>query len=266
MIGSIPAASNTASKTGEYWPAPSWITNRNLSGRSMRRLRAAWVVHATVGLVVIPARCTRLDPTSMKNRTWRRRRVAVSTQQKSVAITARAWDRMNCAHVGPVRFGVGSIPASRRIFQTLEGATLWADPGQFAVDAPVAPDRVFAGHVNGKTSDLGVHRRPPSSGGGGLGPSSGDEAAVPPDHGGRLHDQEHFPQTRPVERGGQHRQDGAVRLVEDWSGDMSLQDEDLEAQREDLGVTLVAGGETANRGGTTPDGRSRGRGSWRRRR
>lgn len=74
---------------------------------------------------MIPARCTRLDPTSMKNRTWRRRWVAVSTQQKSVAITARAWVRMNCTQLGPVRFGVGSMPAARRIFHTLEGATLW---------------------------------------------------------------------------------------------------------------------------------------------
>lgn len=66
---------------------------------------------------------------------------------------------------------------------------------------------------------------------------------MPADDGGRLHDQEHLPQTGPVDHGRQHREDGAVRLGEDWSGDLALQDEDLVAQGEDLGVALVAGGE-----------------------
>lgn len=124
VIGSIPEPSNTVSKAGEYWPAPSWTTNRNGLSTLVRKFRAAWVVQAPVGVAVFPARCTRRVPISMKNRTWRRWRVAVSTEQKSVAITARAWVRMNCAHVGPVRLGVGSSPASRRIFHTLEGATV----------------------------------------------------------------------------------------------------------------------------------------------
>ncbi len=51
--------------------------------------------------------------------------MAVSAQpESSVSITARAWVPMNCAQLGPVRFGVGSIPASQRIFHTLEAATL----------------------------------------------------------------------------------------------------------------------------------------------
>ena len=61
----------------------------------MRRFRAAWVVHGPVGLVVIPARCTLRVATSMTNRTWNRRRSAVSTHAKSVAMTALAWERMN---------------------------------------------------------------------------------------------------------------------------------------------------------------------------
>ena len=44
--------------------------------------------------------------------------VTVSTQKKSVATRAWAWLAMNSLHDGPVRFGVGSRPASRRIFQT----------------------------------------------------------------------------------------------------------------------------------------------------
>jgi len=66
---------------------------------------------------------------------------------------------------------------------------------------------------------------------------------VPPDDGGRLHDEEHVAETGPVERGGQHGEDGAVGLVEPRSGDLALQHEDLVAQGEDLGVTLIAASE-----------------------
>lgn len=51
-----------------------------------------------------------------------RRRATVSTQQKSVAIMVLACERMNVAHDGPVRFGVGSIPALRSTFHTVEAA------------------------------------------------------------------------------------------------------------------------------------------------
>ena len=88
----------------------------------IRKLRAAWVVHGPVGFVVIPPRCTLRVPISMKNRTWSRRSVAVSTHAKSVAMMPFAWVRMNCAHVGPVRSGVGSIPAARRIVHTVDAA------------------------------------------------------------------------------------------------------------------------------------------------
>ena len=69
---------------------------------------------------------------SMKNRTWSRRRVTVSTQKKSVAIMAWAWLAMNWLQVGPVRLGVGSRPLSRRIFHTVEAAMRcprrWSSP------------------------------------------------------------------------------------------------------------------------------------------
>ncbi len=50
---------------------------------------------------------------------------------------------------------------------------------------------------------------------------TGDEASVPVDHGGWLGDQHHASEPGPV--------------------DLSLQNEDLMAEGEDLGVTLVAG-------------------------
>ena len=62
---------------------------------------------------------------SMTNRTWKRLSIAVSTQAKSVAMIALDCERMNCAQVGPVRSRVGSIPAARRIFQTVDAAMAW---------------------------------------------------------------------------------------------------------------------------------------------
>jgi hypothetical protein len=55
----MPSAVNTASKESVNWPARSLI--RSLTGvarapRFIRKLRAAWVVHAPSGLAVILAR------------------------------------------------------------------------------------------------------------------------------------------------------------------------------------------------------------------
>jgi hypothetical protein len=87
-----------------------------------REVAGGLVVQGPVGLVVMPAMWTRRVSISMKNRTWRRRRVMVSTQKKSEAIMAWAWLAMNWLQVGPVRLGVGSRPLSRRTFQTVEAA------------------------------------------------------------------------------------------------------------------------------------------------
>ena len=63
-------------------------------------------------------------PISMKNRARKRGNVAVSTHAKSVVMIPFAWLWMNCAHVGTVRSGVGSIPAARRIVHTVDAAIL----------------------------------------------------------------------------------------------------------------------------------------------
>ena len=75
-----------------------------------------------VGLVVIAPRYTRRLWISMTNRTWYRRRVAVSMHAKSVVMMPAAWDRMNSIHVGPVRSRAGSMPAARGIFHTVDAA------------------------------------------------------------------------------------------------------------------------------------------------
>ena len=55
----IPSAVNTASKEPVNWPARSLIRNLTEAARrprSIRKLRAAWVVPAPSGFAAIPAR------------------------------------------------------------------------------------------------------------------------------------------------------------------------------------------------------------------
>ena len=64
----IPSPVNTASKELVNWPARSLIRNLTVAARwprSIRRLRAACVVHAPSGLAVMPARQARRVPCSM---------------------------------------------------------------------------------------------------------------------------------------------------------------------------------------------------------
>src|SRR3954447_12166467 len=61
------------------------------SARSMRALRAAWVVHSPVGLAVTRARWARRVPCSMRIRAYRRFSPIVSTCTKSIARMPWAW-------------------------------------------------------------------------------------------------------------------------------------------------------------------------------
>ena len=82
-----------------------------------------WVVHWPVGLAVTPPRCIRRVPCSMNTRTYSRFSSTVSTWKKSTARIRDASARRNCRQVGPARRGAGSMPAERRISQTVDGAT-----------------------------------------------------------------------------------------------------------------------------------------------
>jgi hypothetical protein len=77
-----------------------------------------------VGLAVMPARCTRRVPYSVKNNTYKRRRKTVPAWEKSAARIVRAWAARNARHVWPRRSGAGPMPASLRIFQTVDGASV----------------------------------------------------------------------------------------------------------------------------------------------
>jgi hypothetical protein len=72
---------------------------------------------------------------------------------------------------------------------------------------------------------------------------AGDETTVPADDGLWLHDQHDLRQPRSCERGGQHREDGPVRVGEAGPVDLALRHQDLMPQNGDLSVSLVAGRE-----------------------
>src|SRR6266498_2812248 len=61
---------------------------------------------------------------SITVRTYIRAPVSVTVSMKSAASSASAWERRKSAQVGAARSGAGSIPASRRISQTVDGATV----------------------------------------------------------------------------------------------------------------------------------------------
>ena len=72
---------------------------------------------------------------------------------------------------------------------------------------------------------------------------SGDEPAVPSQHGGRLHDHEDLSETVAIEHLGQHAKNGSVRVIEDRSRYLALQDQQLVTQRKNLRIAPVAAGE-----------------------
>jgi hypothetical protein len=60
----------------------------------------------------------------MTARTYIRVPVSVTASKKSAARMASAWEGRNAAQLSQVRSGAGSMPASFRIAQTVDAATL----------------------------------------------------------------------------------------------------------------------------------------------
>ena len=75
-----------------------------------------------------------------------------------------------------------------------------AEADEFAVDTPVAPGRVLGIETEDQSTKLGWCGWSTGSGLWWLGPVAGDEATVPAEHGGGLHDQHHIVEPGPVER------------------------------------------------------------------
>jgi hypothetical protein len=90
----------------------------------MARLRAAWVTQVVVGCAVAPRIRMRRVACSMTARTYSLAPVSVTVSMKPAASSAWACQRRKVAQVVVVRSGEASTPASRRICQTVEAATL----------------------------------------------------------------------------------------------------------------------------------------------
>ncbi len=105
---------------------------------------------------------------------------------------------------------------------------------------PLLPAARAAGHVGSDRNFRRLVARPAGVRRWRLGPVARDEAPVPGDHGRGLHDEEHLAEPSPVEDGGEQREDGPARLGENGTRDLTLQHEDLVAQRQDLGIAIVA--------------------------
>ena len=112
---------------------------------------------------------------------------------------------------------------------------------EFAVDVPVAPGRVVGVEADHEAAELAWCGRSAGSGLWWLGPVVGDQASVPADHSGGLDDQHGAVEPPTVEGTRNHREDRPVSGCESWSLNLSLEDEDLMAEGEDLGVMSVAG-------------------------
>jgi hypothetical protein len=90
----------------------------------MTRFLAAWVTQDVVGCGVAPRIRMRRVACSMTASTNSRSPVKVTVSRKSQASRALAWERRKLAQVVLARSGAGSMPAWRRISQTVEAAVL----------------------------------------------------------------------------------------------------------------------------------------------
>ena len=112
------------------------------------------------------------------------------TRQQALRLDAEELSpgRIHAARSGPVPPGAQD-PPDRRV------ADLVAEPGQFAVYAPISPPRVLPCQLQRQVSDLPADRwpTPPVR----VGPFPGDQAAMPGQQRSRRH------QTAPAERAGQ---------------------------------------------------------------
>jgi hypothetical protein len=101
--------------------------------------------------------------------------MTVSTVKKSHATIPAAWERKNVVHDSDVRVGAGSIPAFLRIAHTVDAAMVM--PGEFAVDAAVAPRWVLPSETDDRPA--GLDRGGGSAGSMRVGPVVRDEASMP---------------------------------------------------------------------------------------
>src|SRR6266511_3038859 len=152
---SVPVERHTSSNALVNLASRSRIRNLHAvapSPRPTTMFRACWATHHPVGCGVTPARCTRRLPSSIKNRTYNRRRKTVSTVKKSQArMPVACWCRNDRQLGAPWRRAkaVGTQHPPDRA-----GRHPNAKAQQLAMDALVAPARVLAGKPDDQLLDV----------------------------------------------------------------------------------------------------------------
>ncbi len=111
---------------------------------------------------------------------------------------------------------------------------------QLAADPPVSPGRVVAGHLQREPAD----RRPgtrPSRCPPRIGPAAPDQLGVPAQKRSRGDDQGQLAAVHGGQRPGKGGQDRPVGPGQPGRSDLALQDGELVAQHQDLGVPGIVG-------------------------
>jgi hypothetical protein len=132
-----------------------------------------------------------------------------------------------------------------------------AEPKEFAVDAPVAPGGVLACKANDQASEFGVDWASASGRCWRLGPMPSHKSSVPAQDGFWFDDQKRVASTCPTPRKPDKGEDGSIGVGQPRPSDLTLENQHLVSQREDLGASGVTGGEYPPEPGENEAHRSR---------
>ena len=159
--------------------------------------------------------------------------MTVSTVKKSHATIPAAWARRNVVHDSDARPGAGSIPACLEDRPHRRRGDGDAEPGEFTVDAAVAPGRVLPSETDDHPAGLDGGGWP--AGPVRVGPVVRDEASMPTPGSCRASP------GRSTSGHGRATRANAVRIARSSGskrgrGDLALQDRELVAQHEDLDI------------------------------
>jgi hypothetical protein len=159
----------------------------------------------------------------------------VSTWTKPAARTPRACAVRNCLQVGARAAGCGAGPGSVQDPPHRGRCDPVAEPGEFALPAPVPPHRIVGRDADDELADRGLRGRPPGTPPVRVSPCACDQAPVPGEQRRRGH-RDHLGPPVPGDQPGQCRQPQPVaRLVAD-PADLAAQHRVLVPEHQELGI------------------------------
>jgi hypothetical protein len=145
-----------------------------------------------------------------------------------------AWAVRNCLQVGPLRRGAGSMPARLEDQPHRAGRKLVAEPGKFALDPPVAPDRVLRGQSQYQLAQFGYRATAAGAAASRLAPASPHQVPVPAQHRGGGDDPMHSAGLG--QQWGQRREHCPIRPRQSRPSDLASEHGDLMPEHQDLRV------------------------------